>query len=485
MGTCKCSYPCEERENDTKHTLTANENRSQSLKIKKITIENLENIDILQKEDSHLKESKKCKPAKNSVISNFVVPNIKKLKIDTIETYKETETSERKLINNTRYTPRETITVEPKITEISEIPKKEPQKTIETKKKSKKTKNIKKQKQLTQKCLKPKKLVINTPATVQSQIIYVLPESLARREDIKKYYNISSILLGVGGSSKIFMANNAKNEQFAIKQVLKGGVAKPDELLREAKISRELKHKNIIKYYEIFEDISFIYFVMELGDGGDLFDFITAGENMCLSSDVTIELLIQMLEAVDYLHTEKKIIHRDLKPENFLIKIDENNNPIIKLIDFGLSINMPDNGQKLTEIIGTRKYASPEMILGYGYSEKIDEWAIGVVMFCMLTGYEPFRRTGEYQVEDSIVGAKIDFEIIEDPELRALNERFLDRFEISRITCKEALGYLKELKQIRDVVYNDQYFKYQKNLFIENYKLLIRQKLYGSERMTV
>ena len=87
--------------------------------------------------------------------------------------------------------------------------------------------------------------------------------------------------------------------------------------------------------------------------------------------------------------------------------------------------------------------------------------------------------------EDSIVGAKIDFEIIEDPELRALNERFLDRFEISRITCREALGYLKELKQIRDVVYNDQYFKYQKNLFIENYKLLIRQKLYGSERMTV
>jgi serine/threonine protein kinase len=283
------------------------------------------------------------------------------------------------------------------------------------------------------------------------------------------------------------MANNLKNEneKFAIKQVMKGGVAKPEELIREANISKQLNNKYIIKYYEIFEDINFIYFVMELGDGGDLFDFITSGEQMCLSSDITIDLLIQILEAVDYLHSEKKIIHRDLKPENFLIKIDENNNPIIKIIDFGLSINMPNDGQKLTEVIGTRKYAAPEMILGYGYTEKIDEWAIGVVMFSMLTGYEPFRRTDVCPVEENIVGAKIDFEIIEDLDLRALNERLLDRFEISRITCKEALNYIKELKQIRDMVYNDDYLKYQRQIFIENYKYFIRQKIYENERKTI
>ena len=322
------------------------------------------------------------------------------------------------------------------------------------------------------------------PKENDDKISYILPESLSKRDNIEKYYQLFSTLLGTGGSSKIFVGRNQKGK-FAIKQIMKGGVAKPEELIREAKISLQVNHKNIIKYYEIYEDKDFIYFVMELGDEGDLFDFIISGENMCLSSDITIDLLIQIFEAVDYLHSVKKIIHRDIKPENFLIKIDDNNNPIIKLIDFGLAINMPSNGEKLTEIIGTRKYAPPEMLCGYGYNEKIDEWAIGVVMFSMLTGYEPFRRTGPYQVEDSILFSKIDFEIIQDPDLMILNMKLLDRIETNRITCKEALAYLKELKELRYIEYNDNYYKNQRFLFIENYKSKLKQKLNECERNTV
>ena len=333
--------------------------------------------------------------------------------------------------------------------------------------------------------LRSRRLAIDKAKIIQKSVSYILPESISKRENINNYYEISSTLLGIGGSSKIFLARNRKGENYAIKQVVKGGVAKPEELIREAKISIDLKHKNIIKCYEIYEDIYYIYFVLELGDGGDLFDFIKSGENMCLSSDMTIDILIQILEAVDYLHSEKKIMHRDIKPENFLLKIDENNNPIIKLTDFGLAIDIPEYGEKINEIIGTRKYASPEMLLGYGYNEKVDEWAIGVVLFSMLTGYEPFRRTGEYKVENSIVGAKIDFEIIEDPELRLLNQKLLDRFEISRITCKEALAYLKELKNIRDIVYNEDYYKNQRFLFVENYKLMRREQLNQNQRNTL
>ena len=318
----------------------------------------------------------------------------------------------------------------------------------------------------------------------EEQIIYILPESLSKRENIENYYELFPTLLGIGGSSKIFVGRNEKGK-YAIKQIMKEGVAKPEELIREANISLQLKHKNIITYYEIYEDKDYIYFVMELGDEGDLFDFITSGEKMCLPSDITIELLIQIFEAVDYLHSVKKIIHRDIKPENFLIKIDENNNPIIKLIDFGLAINMPSNGEQLTEIIGTRKYAAPEMLYGYGYNEKIDEWAIGVVMFSMLTGFEPFRRTGPYQVEDSILFAKIDFEIIQDSDLMKLNMKLLERSEINRITCKEALAYLKELKQFRDIVYNDGFYQYQRHLFIENYKMKLKEKFNEYERNTV
>lgn len=325
---------------------------------------------------------------------------------------------------------------------------------------------------------------VETSRLIQPSISYILPESISKREKIENYYQIYPTLLGQGGSSKIFLARNDKNK-FAVKQIIKGGVAKPEELIREAKISLQLKHKNIITYYEIYEDNNFIYFVMELGDGGDLFDFITCNQSGCISSDIAIDLLIQIFEAVDYLHSTKKIIHRDLKAENFLIKLDENNNPIIKLIDFGLAINIPDNGEKLNEIIGTRKYAAPEMISGQGYLEKIDEWAIGVVMFSMLTGYEPFRRTGPYQVEESILYAKIDFEIIPDFELRILNEKLLDRNETTRITCKEALLNLKELKVLREDIYNDDYYKYQRHLFIENYKNMLKDKLNAFQRNTV
>ena len=312
---------------------------------------------------------------------------------------------------------------------------------------------------------------------------YILPEDLSKRENILNFYTISPTILGRGGSSNIFFSK--KNEKsFAIKQVLKGGVAKPEEILREAKISLFLNHENIIKYYEIFEDIKFVYFVMELMDSGDLFEFITYSEEGCLSSDLAIDILIQILQAVEYLHSVKNIIHRDIKPENFVLQFDENNNIKIKLIDFGLAIEKPLNGSKLNEIIGTRKYQSPEMICELGYGEKIDEWAIGVVMFSMLTGYEPFRRTGEYKLEESILYGQINFEIIQDDELRILNERFLDRNEKSRITCKEALNYLNNLKVAREPFYNEEVIM-QRNYYIENYKIMINGKFNLYERNTL
>ena len=320
--------------------------------------------------------------------------------------------------------------------------------------------------------------------TLNNSFTYILPQNISKRENIKNIYEISSTILGRGGSSQIFLSKKDENK-FAIKQILKGGVAKPEEILREANISLYLSHENIIKYYEIYEDFSFVYFVMELGDSGDLFEFITFSEEGYLSSDITIDILIQIFEAVDYLHNIKGIIHRDIKAENFVLKIDEYNNIKIKLIDFGLAIEKPTNNEKLYEIIGTRKYQSPEMICGYGYNEKVDEWALGVVMFSMLTGYEPFRRTGQFKLEESILYDGINFEIIPDDELRILNMRLLDRNENSRITCNEALIYLKNLKIIRESLYNDEYYLYQKNLFIENYKKFLNDKLNVYERNTL
>ena len=201
-----------------------------------------------------------------------------------------------------------------------------------------------------------------------------------------------------------------------------------------------------MNYIEIFEDLKYINCVMELAQGGDLFDFILNHPLGHLPDDIAIDLLIQIFEVLDYLHTEKNIIHRDLKPENFLVYIDENNNPILKLIDFGLATYTPKDNKKLNEIVGTRAYSAPEVIEKCGYSEKIDEWATGVIMFNMLTGYEPFVGKTPSQLKDNIRFSRINFELIKNEELRELDKKLLNRYVQKRISAKEALEIINNIK---------------------------------------
>ena len=192
---------------------------------------------------------------------------------------------------------------------------------------------------------------------------------------------------------------------------------------------------------------------MDLGEGGDLFDFIVSCPLGHLPADIVMDLLIQIFGVVDYLHSVKGIVHRDLKPENFMIKITPDNKPQIKLIDFGFATYIPKNGEKLKEYLGTREYAAPEILEETGYREKVDEWAIGVIMYNMLTGYEPFKGETPSEIKDSVLYAAIKFEKIEDVDLRDLCQKLLNRFVARRITSKEALVEVKKIKVERENYY--------------------------------
>jgi len=288
--------------------------------------------------------------------------------------------------------------------------------------------------------------------------LYILPENLAKRDDINKYYKISEKILGEGASG-IVCIGEKDGISYAIKKIRKNKIHKKAPFISEAEISLQLRHKNIITYYEIYEDLNYISYVMDLGEGGDLFDFIVGCPLGRLPADIVMNLLIQIFGVVDYLHTEKGIVHRDLKPENFMIKIDESNEPQIKLIDFGFATYIPKDGTKIKDYLGTREYAAPEILEGTGYMEKVDEWAIGVIMYNMLTGYEPFKGSTPSQIKDNVLFATIKFDKIEDNDLRELNEKLLNRFVSKRITCKEALREVKRIK-----VERDNYFKGFKRL---------------------
>ena len=305
---------------------------------------------------------------------------------------------------------------------------------------------------------------------------YILPQNLAKREDINKYYNITQKILGEGASG-IVCIGEKNGKQYAIKKIRKDKIKRLKPFLLEAEISLQLKHENIITYYEIYEDLQYISYVMDLGEGGDLFDFIVGCPLGHLPADIVMDLLMQIFEVVDYLHTQKGIVHRDLKPENFMIKINMYNKPQIKLIDFGFATYIPKDGEKIYEFLGTREYAAPEILEETGYREKVDEWAIGVIMYNMLTGYEPFKGNTPSQLKDSILFATVKFDKIEDNDLRELNEKLLNRFVSKRITCKEALFELKKIK-----VERDNYYRGFKRLSKKTPSVILKKEMGESQR---
>ena len=92
----------------------------------------------------------------------------------------------------------------------------------------------------------------------------------------------------------------------------------------------------------------------------------------------------ELLEALNYLHS-RNICHRDIKPENILI---DQENKKIKIIDFGISKKTFLRRQRrdMLTIIGSNLYMAPEMLLGGGYDERVDLWALGVTIFKLVTG---------------------------------------------------------------------------------------------------
>ena len=216
-------------------------------------------------------------------------------------------------------------------------------------------------------------------------------------------------------------------------------------MTEEVEISKIVNNKNIIKTYEIFEDDKTISFVMELIEGGDLFEFILKSPNNKLSDEQTIDFLIQILETISYLHNDLNVCHRDLKPENFLIETNSNIKPNIKLIDFGFACHIPKNGY-MEQYFGTPIYTAPEIIQNWSYSEKIDLWSIGVILFNMTTGCQPFN-TDEDDINKEVLEKDIQFDVIDNENIRNLCMKLLEKYPAARINAKKAL---EEAIEIRD-----------------------------------
>ncbi|KAI9101318.1 kinase-like domain-containing protein [Phlyctochytrium arcticum] len=208
--------------------------------------------------------------------------------------------------------------------------------------------------------------------------------------------------LGSGAFSHVKLAVHSRDgRRVAIKMLEKPGIsssasssAGPTSALKtattEADLIASLEHPNIIRLVEILDTPTHTCLVLEYASGGELYDLIADHPNL-LTEDRVRPLFRDLCIAVKYLH-DNHIAHRDLKVENVLL--DSSNS--VKLTDFGLAQKFDPN-IPLTARCGSEEYAAPELIQALPYDgRKTDLWALGIILFALLTGELPFSpRPGE------------------------------------------------------------------------------------------
>lgn len=169
-------------------------------------------------------------------------------------------------------------------------------------------------------------------------------------------------------------------------KIIDKATIEPEEksLLRtEIAVLKLVNHPNIIRMEGLYESKGYIYIVMEMLKGGELFERIVGRPRF--SELEAAQLIKPLLESVAYLH-DLGIVHRDLKPENILCgeELDD-----LKIADFGLS-KMILPKEKMDAACGTLSYVAPEVLTMQGYGKEADLWSVGVIMFLLLCGKLPF-----------------------------------------------------------------------------------------------
>lgn len=205
--------------------------------------------------------------------------------------------------------------------------------------------------------------------------------------------------IGEGGMGEVFLANDEQlNRNVALKVLLPEFCSDLERVSRfklEAKAASALNHPNIITIHEIVEVDEKLFIATEYIDGITVREAIETGELTLLDS---IKIAEQLADALAVAH-EAHIIHRDIKPENIMIRRDG----YAKILDFGLA--KPTIGQDFgTEdatmqlvntqpgmVMGSVRYMSPEQARGKQTDERTDVWSLGVVLYEMITGENPFE----------------------------------------------------------------------------------------------
>jgi serine/threonine protein kinase len=247
------------------------------------------------------------------------------------------------------------------------------------------------------------------------------PKSLALKPPNKLILEEYELLkaLGEGSFGRVYIVRHkTKGQYWAFKQLKKMEIIKSkqvDHLKNEVYILNSLSHPFVVKMAGMTQDPRYLYIGMEFVSGGELFTYLRKVVRFPKLQAALYTMQVTLI--FEYLHSNN-IIYRDLKPENLLI----DNEGYLKLTDFGFAKIVETRTYTLC---GTPEYIAPEIILNKGHGKGVDWWTVGVLVYEMLAGIDPFNDSDPMMIYQNIIRGNLKFPRNFDKDGRSLVKHLL------------------------------------------------------------